>query len=277
MKFKELESLQDASIYFIQDNNFKRKLFPNESVCDGLAKYLGPEGDQHHDGATSYALGGYFFDADQFLVDGLMSLISEHGLTHFENYKRKGRSANILFHLTIAVARTYKSGVPPDAAIIKSGLIETVLRFEKEKRTLHHFTDIKALIDSVFSAFLAHDLESVERLLSIRKNSKTFPFMDALAREMLKCASYQVIGESKIIRFRNAAVKENFLELLDAHRDWTRKRFMAKYPSDYCCFLVHPFLASYCLAWIFLVSFAEEPIFYVSKQDMRLILTDTQA
>jgi hypothetical protein len=277
MKFIELDSFEDASKYFIQDTEFYRKLIPNDCDYAELLNYLGPETNLHQEGVVSYALSGYIFVANPILVDGLFNLIEKNGLLHFDNHRCEGRLANILFHLPVAVAKTYKSGFWPDTDIIKAGLVEVVQRFEQNKRTTVHLSHISDLIDSIFAAYLAQDLESVEKLLAIRKNSKTFPFMDSLAREMFKCASYQVIDGRKIIRFSDNVVKENFIRLLDAHRDWTRNRFMKIFPDEYCCFLAHPFLASYCLAWIFLQSFAQEPVFNISKQDMRLILTDTQA
>jgi hypothetical protein len=279
MKFKGLESLTDSSSNFTLDDEFKSKRIPNEEVYSEFVKYLRPEGISAGETMASSALFGYFFDVNENIVDRLTSYILEHTLTRFENAKRQAYTAclKITFHLSVAVASNLKQGHPPEAGMIKLGLIEMVARFEREKRTISHVAEIAQLMDSIFAAFLAHDLESVERLLAIRKNTKTYPYMDALARDMFKCASYQVINGKNILRFNNPAVREKFLLLFDAHRDWKGGRFMATFPGEYTCFLASPFLASYCLAWIYLQSFASEPVFQISKADMRLILTDTYA
>jgi hypothetical protein len=276
--FKGLEALQDASEYFIQDELFNRQLMPDQSQYLNFIKYLGPHGGNYGDeDHTSYALSGYLFDADEVAVNGMLDLVSEHGLARYENAALSGKIPSVLFHLPVAVARTCRLGIPPDASTISEGLKLVLTYFENQKKkSISHVSDVKTLIDSTYAGFLAQDLEAVEKLLFIRKNHREYPYMDQLARDMLVYSKQLEIDGHKILRIQNIETQSAFVSLFDAHRDWTRKMFMKKFPSDYNCFLGIPFIGSYCLAWIYLQSFAPEPIFHISKADMRLILTDTQ-
>ncbi len=278
MRFTELASLANASEYFQQDEKFKRMRMPSDADCDFLVNQLEPEGASYGDEViASYALSGYVFDADTNVVNRLMDALSTNWGARFAYSKKTTNLVSIGFHLPASVGRTCRHGLAPDIETIKSGLAEVVEFFEKNKRSISHVADIKNLVDAVFIAFLAHDLETVEKLLKTRNNSKNYPFMDALARDMFKHAKYETVKGRKIIRIHDTKVKEGFISLFDAHRDWTASLFTKSFPKEYCRFLGNSFLGSYCLMWIFAQTFAEKPVFCMSKREIRLILTDTQA
>jgi hypothetical protein len=95
MKFKDLEPFQDASFCFIQDEKFRRKLIPDQEQYDYFLKNMSHERCTSVDNLASYALSGFFFNAEHRYVSGLFNLISEFGESSFEVNKRNsaGRTA----------------------------------------------------------------------------------------------------------------------------------------------------------------------------------------
>ena len=227
--------------------------------CDGSRPNTGLETSTGF--ALVIALQQIVTNGDLALANRLVEAITRNSDRIVDSVMNEGAEISRLpveALISLAIAKALLKGAAPDRVMLTKLSQFVAAKFAPLKRSNPHAIVMFKLVAAAYAALVAQDLNSLRQLLSLRKTLAIFPKQWDLFHGVAKSASVVERNGVQYIRVDDPSVRDAFFSLFQAHR-YPFMRQASEYLGEETWF-GGPLIGSYIYSWIYLQSFAPEPV-----------------